>query len=233
MALFMLLRHYPDAKTLTAFFNSVKFKKFFTSFASGLKKSEVKAIQAEIEKNNSIVAPIEVEAAINNYKVESPDIARNLHLANECFNENDLRGAEDKAIEVISKDKRCSEAYVVVGKVAYTRGQFSDAKDAFKTALKCDPEMGEAHYGMGKIELNDDNLSEAIEHLQKAIIMEKGNPEWYADLGKAYMEVRQYAKAAKVLKRAASLDIDNKEYKELAAEADAKQKAHSMVYRGR
>ncbi len=231
IALFLLLRHYPDAHTLSGYFNSAKFKSFFAEFARGMQKSEVKAIQAEIEKNNNVVAPVEVEAAISNFKVDDPEDARMLHLANESFLANDLRDAEDKAIEVIGKDKRCAEAYLLIGKIAFTRGQFADAKEAFKTALKCDKELGEAYYGLGKVEVGNENLSGAIDNLQKAIILEKGNPDWYADLGKAYMQVRQYAKAAKVLKRAASLDIDNKEYRELASEAEDKQKTHSMYSR--
>lgn len=231
VALFLLLRHYPDAKTLASFFNSAKFKTFFTEFARSMKKSEVRAVQAEIEKNNNAVAPIEVEAAISHFKTDDPEAARTLHLANESFLANDLRDAEDKAIEVIGKDKRCAEAYLLIGKIAFSRGQFGDAEEAFKTALKCDKELGEAYYGLGKVEVGNDNLSGAIDHLQKAIILEKGNSDWYADLGKAYMQVRQYAKAAKVLKRAASLDIDNKEYRELASEAEDKQKTHSMYSR--
>ena len=231
LALFLLLRHYPDAKTLASFFSSVKFRTFFTKFAHNMKKSEAKAVQAEIEKNNNVVAPSEVEAAISTFKIDDPEAARTLHLANESFLSNDLRDAEDKAIEVIGKNKRCGEAYLLMGKIAFSRGQFEDAKESFKTALKCDKELAEAYYGLGKVEVGDDNLSEAIDYLQKAIILEKGNPDWYADLGKAYMQVRQYAKAAKVLKRASSLDIDNKEYRDLASEAEEKQKTHSMYSR--
>lgn len=231
IALFLLLRHYPDAKTLAGFFNSAKFKSFFTEFAQGMKKNEIRAVRAEIEKNNNVVAPVEVEAAISNFKVDDPDVARTLHLAHESFQANDLRDAENKAIEIIGKDKRCGEAYILIGKIAFSRGQFDDAKEAFKVALKCDKELGEAHYGLGKIEVAEDNMTGGIDHLQKAIILEKGSPDWYADLGKAYMQVRQYAKAAKVLKRASSLDIDNKEYRELASEAEDKQKSHSMYSR--
>lgn len=233
VALFLLLRHYPDAATLAGFFNSKKFKKFFTNFSKGMKKSEVIAVRAEIEKNNRIVAPSEVEAAITTYKVADPEIARILHLANEAFMTNDLREAEDKAIDAIGQDKRCGEAYVIIGKIAFSRGQYEDAGDAFKTALKCDDNMGEAHYGLGKVELNNDNLTDSIDHLQKAVILEKGNAEWYADLGKAYMEVRQFAKAAKALKKALNLDIGNKEYKDLSAVAENKLRSHSMVYRGK
>jgi tetratricopeptide (TPR) repeat protein len=232
LALFLLLRHYPDANTLASFFGSNKFRKFISEFKFHRKKADnLSSVEAEIQKNNQFVAPSEVEAAISQFKVGDPEVARILHLSSEAFAANDLREAEDKALEAIGKEKKCAEAYVIIGKIAFSRGQFSDAKEAFKTALKCDKELGEAYYGLGKIELNDDNLSEAIDNLQKAIILEKGNADWYADLGRAYMQVRQYSKAAKALKRATSLDIDNKEYKDLASEAEEKQKTHSMYSR--
>lgn len=231
IALFLLLRHYPDAKTLTGFFNSIRFKKYFGEFARGIKKKDLVAMQAEIEKNNQVVAPSEVEEALTTFKVSDPEIARMLHLANEAYSLNDLRAAEDKAIEAISQDKRCAEAYVIIGKIAYSRGQFEDAESAFKTALKCDDELGEAHYGLGKIEFSKDNLTGSLEHLQKAIMLEKGHADWYADLGKAYVEVRQFAKAAKAFKKASNLDVENKEYKDLSNMAEEKIRTHSMVYR--
>jgi Flp pilus assembly protein TadD len=81
------------------------------------------------------------------------------------------------------------------------------------------------------VKLRDENLSDGVEYLQKAVTIDRGNAEWYFELGKAFMGVRQFAKAAKALKRAASLDMENKEYKELASEAEDKQRSHAGIYR--
>ena len=189
-------------------------------------------IMAVIEKdNNKIIAPLEIDEAQKAYKEADPDIAKMLYEADLAMARGDLREAEDLALQAIMKDKKCAHSYVIVGKVAFSRGAFDDAKESFKTALKCDTETAEAYFGLGQIELRDENFSEALMSLQKAVNIDRGNAEWYAELGKAYMQVRQFAKATKALKRAASLDIDNKEYKELASEAEDKQRAHSTVYR--
>jgi len=189
-------------------------------------------IMAVIEKdNNKVIAPLEIDEAQKAYKEADPEIAKILYEADLAMARGDLREAEDLALQAIVKDKKCSHSYVVVGKVAFSRGAFDDAKEAFKMALKCDAETAEAYFGLGQIELRDENYSEALMSLQKAVNIDRGIAQWYAELGKAYMEVRQFAKATKALKRAASLDIDNKEYKELASEAEDKQRAHSTVYR--
>lgn len=183
------------------------------------------------QDNNKIIAPLEINEAKKAYKESDPEIAKILYEADQALARGDLREVEDLALQAIVKDKKCAHSYVLVGKVAFSRGSFDDAKESFKMALKCDAEVAEAYFGLGQIELRDENFSEALMSLQKAVNLNRGVAEWYAELGKAYMQVRQFAKATKALKRAASLDIDNKEYKELASEAEDKQRAHSTVYR--
>lgn len=232
-ALFLLLRHYPQARQTKAFINKEKVIELFKHLPK-LPKIKREKIEEKIQDSidaghNKIAIPVEVpEKIMHNLE---PDVADCIKKADEALESNDLRCAEECSIDAISKDKRCFEAYNIIGKVAFSRGQFSDAKEAFKTAIKCDSEYGEPYYYIGVIEVREENMSKAIEHLEKAIVYEKGNAEWYCELGKAYMEVRQYAKAAKVLKRATSLDIDNKEYRDLSTEAEEKQRTHSQYSR--
>lgn len=205
---------------------------FLQKVFSKKRKDNLDGIKAAIEKGQGgIIAPVEINQAKRAYKEEDSEIARILYEADLALMRNDLREAEELALKAILKDKKSARSYIVIGKVAFARGSFDDAKESFKTALKCDDESGEAYFGLGQIELRDENFSQALDNLQKAVNLDRGVAEWYAELGKAYMQVRQFAKAAKALKRAASLDIDNKEYKELASEAEDKQRAHSTVYR--
>lgn len=217
----------PDIKGSKIMKESI-FSKIFSK-----KPAEDRAdIMAVIQKDNSkIIAPFEINEAQKAYKESDPEIAKMLYEADLALSRGDLREAEDLALQAIVKDKKCAHSYVLIGKVAFSRGAFDDAKESFKAALKCDIETAEAHFGLGQIELKDENFSEALMSLQKAVNLNRGVAEWYAELGRAYMQVRQFAKATKALKRAASLDIDNKEYKELASEAEDKQRAHSTVYR--
>jgi tetratricopeptide (TPR) repeat protein len=226
---FFVLKNFP--KTGESQPERMKKESFWEKAFSKKKESLAESIQEEIEKNQEkIIAPVEINLTSEKYEEADPEIAKLLYEADTAFEKNDLRAAEDLAIEAISKEKKCGQAYVIVGKIAFTRGVLQDAKAAFKAAMKCNDELGEAYFGMGSINLREENFTKAIENLSEAVSIDRGKAEWYAELGKAYMEVRQFAKAAKALKRAASLDIDNKEYKELASEAEDKQRAHATVF---
>jgi len=232
LALYLLLRHYPDAKNFKLKINKEGIMKIVGKFSR--KKAKVGAeIVAEIDKGHTeVVSPVEIEQAVADFD-ENPEIAEILCQAEKAAEENDLRLAEEKALQAIAKNKRCAKAYAIIGSIAYSRGQFQEAKEAYKTALKCNCNLGEAYFGLGQIDFREENFSGAIDFLLKSVILEKGHAEWYGELGKAHLEVRQYAKAAKALKRAASLDIDNKEYRELAAQAEEKQRSHSIYTRYR
>lgn len=231
-ALFLLLRHYPDAKDFKFPINREKFSNFVGRFKGKRKNTVAENIAIEIEKNQEeVVSPVEIEEAVEVYKEENPETAEILFQAEKYYNENDLRTAEEKAIEAIGKNKRCSKAYIIIGDIAYSRGQFPEAKEAYKAAIKCNPSSGEAFFGLGEIEFRAENYTGAIDYLLKSVILEKGHADWYAELGKAHLEIRQFAKAAKALRRAASLDIDNKEYRELASQAEEKQRTHSIYTR--
>jgi len=235
-ALFFLLRHYPEAKEAETVIRHHHLRDFFTRFSKMRRtKNEVEIARAVIDNANPEITPKEVIEAVNTYSDLDPAAAENLYVAEKSLNENDLRQAEEKSLAVISENKHCSGAYVVIGKVAEQRGQFDDAREAFLAAIKCrdGKDISEAYFGLGQIEQRNENLSNSIKYFEKAINAEKGKPEWYFELGKAYIEVRQYAKAAKVLKRAASLDIDNQEYKTVSAEAEEKQRTHSFYSRGK
>lgn len=184
-------------------------------------------IRDEIDKDqDEIISPNKINNAQHDFDEEDPEIAKLLLEANEAILRKDLRDAEDKAAEIVTKNKKCAQAYVIFGNVAFLRGMFDDAKEAYKTAVKCNPTFDEAYFGLGKIELKKENLTEAIKYLQRAVTLNRNVAEWYAELGRAYMEVRQFAKAAKALKRASNLDFENEEYKKLAKEAEEKQRSH-------
>lgn len=235
LALFLLLRHYPETgmRNLTTD-SRQRMKQIFSYFSRFKREKNNKSIETIIDEGKEdVVAPSELEDATKKFNEDDPEVAETLLKSEQALETGDLRETEDKALEVVTKNKRSAFAYLLLGKVAFSRGQFEDAKDAFKTALKCNHNLAEAFYYLGRIDFRNDNISGAIDNFQKSIYAEKGHADWYADLGKAYLEVRQYAKAAKVLKRASSLDIDNKEYRDLASEAEDKQRTHSVYTRGK
>lgn len=206
---------------------------FLQKLLAKRREREEKGIEEAITAGQrDLVSPKEIEDAQVAYFVEDPEVAQLLHESDEALKSGDLRQAEDKAIEAIARDKKCDQAYVFVGEVALKKQNLEDAKEAATTALKCNNENGFAYAILGEIFYREEKYTEAIEYFQRAVNYDRNNPDWQAGLGKAFLEVRQFAKAAKALKRASSLDIDNNEYKELAMEAEEKQRAHSKAYRG-
>lgn len=196
------------------------------------REKELEKIQEEIAKGQeNIIPPRDINEAQKRFNEMDPELARTLFEADQALESEDLRTAEELALEALKKDKRSAQSYVIIGRVASLRGHFEDAKEAYKTAIKSNGELGEAYFGLGEIELRGEDYTKAIEHLQRAVILDRSQPAWHAALGRAYMEVRQFAKAAKALKRATVLDIDNKDYRELAMQAEEKQRSHAQAFR--
>lgn len=185
------------------------------------------------EDQQQIVSPREIEEAKQEFDAEDPEIAKLLRAADEAIRTQDYNTAEEKAIEVLSLDQRCDQAYSFVAYVALKRGELENAAVAAKTALKCNPESAEAYAVIGEIDLTREKYTEAIDNLLKAVMQNRNKASWYGLLGQAYMEVRQFAKSAKAFKRAASLDLDNREYRRLASIAEEKQQSHSRVFRAK
>ena len=237
LAFFLVMRRFPkDLENNVSNIDPEKIEKETIVKWNFFKKreNELDNIKDEISRGQEqVVAPSDIDTAQRRYMEEDPLLARELLEADKAIDAGDLRTAEDIAIAAIKQNKRCAQAYVIIGRVAQQRGVFDEAKEAYKVAKKCNSELAEPYYGLGQIDLKDENYSDAIENLQRAVILDRSRPDWYATLGKAYMEVRQFARAAKALKRAASLDMDNKEYKDLAAEAEEKQRTHSQAFRSR
>ena len=234
---FLVLRNYSktgeESIASGAFKKESKFMNFIKRILSKRREQTEKEIEeAIVSGQRDLVTPKEIEDAQATYYVEDPELAQMLHESNDALLAGDLRLAEDKAIEAIGKDKKCDQAYVFVGQVALAKENLEEASEAAETALKCNPENGFAHAILGEVYYVQEKYTEAIENYQKAVNFDRNNPDWQAGLGKAYSVVRQFAKAAKALKRAASLDIDNAGYKQLAIEAEEKQRAHSKAYRG-
>ncbi|MEK9156033.1 MAG: tetratricopeptide repeat protein [Patescibacteria group bacterium] len=232
LALFLMLRHFPQTKVDGP--NSGVRVAGLWQKVFRVKRDNIEEIQREIIRGQEkIVAPSEIDLARQRYLENDPEIAQLLYESDKALQAQDLREAESLALQAIVRDKKCSQAYVIVGRVAQLRGAFDDAREAYKTAVKCNPENGEAYFGLGQLDLKDENKSGTIDNFHKAVNLDRGRADWHAALGKAYMEVRQFAKAAKSLKRAAALDMENKEYRVLASQAEDKQRSHSQAFRVR
>ena len=238
VALFILLRNYSKTKDAIVLDDVDKPKKeskmfrFWQKYVLRKKEHEEQEIINALKSGQAgIVSPKEIEEAQDSFDAADPEVAKLLVEANESLKDGDLKVAEEKSIEAISKDKHCDQAYAFIAKITAERKDYSDAEEACKTAIKINSNNALARSILGDIYLAKERYTEAITEFQKAVNLDRNSAECQAGLGKAYMQVRQFPKAAKALKRASSLDIDNKEYRALAFEAEEKQKAHARAFR--
>lgn len=236
--LLIMLKNYPKTKNSVLLDDTIKIKKegamfkFWQKYISRKNQREEAEIINTLKSGQSgIVSPREIEDAQNSFDAADPEVAKILFEANEALELKDYKTVEEKSIEALSKDKRCDQAYAFIAKVALERKDLSDAEEACKTAIRINPENILAHSILGEIYLSRERYSEAIIEFQKSVNLDRNDAACQAGLGKAYMEVRQFSKAAKALKRASSLDIDNKEYRDLAFEAEEKQRTHARAFR--
>ena len=206
---------------------------FSNIFAKKRHIEENEIIDAIVADQEEVISPKEIEVAKQSYDADDPAVAKLLYEANLHINEQDYNKAEEKAIMAISLDKHCDQAYAFIAHVALKRGEYENAKIAAETSQKCSSDNALSYAVIGEYFLIKEKYSEAIDNLLKAVMLNRNEAPWYGLLGQAYLEVRQFAKSAKAFKRAASLDLDNREYRRLAAIAEEKQMSHSHVFRSK
>ena len=235
LILFLILKNFPMTKESGAgvvrkknnYFGKIS-EKFFGQFRKKNEEEIKKALSTDAEK---VVSPKEIIDAKKSFWTDDPEIAKILYEANKAILDSNYTKAEKKAIEALSKDKRCDQAYVFIAQVAMNRKKYEEAMESAKAALKCNKTNASAHAILGECNYLGEKYSDSIESYQKAVNVDHNRAEWQAGLGKAYLEIRQFSKATKALKRASSLDIDNKEYKDLASFAEDKQRMHTSAFR--
>ncbi len=235
LMLFLILKNFPMTKEGGSIVHNKKsnyfgalYEKLFGRFRKKNEDEIKKALSTGAEK---IVSPKEISDAKKSFWTDDPEIAKILYEANKAILDSNYTKAEKKAIEALSKDKKCDQAYVFVALVAMNRKKYDEAIESAKAALKCNKTNASAHAILGECNFLEEKYSDSIESYQKAVNVDHNRAEWQAGLGKSYLEVRQFSKAAKALKRASSLDIDNIEYKELASLVEDKQRMHTSAFR--
>ncbi len=233
---FLLIRKYPGSKKpvlVNKKDSRINMASFSRVFARKRHVEEDEIRGAIVADQEDIVTPVELETAKQKYDAEDPEIAKLLFESSESIKSGDLNTAEEKAIQALTADKHCDQAYAFIASIALKRGEHENAKIAADTAVKCNPENPMSYAVMGEYYLIKEKYSEAIDNLLKAVMINRNEASWYGLLGQAYLEVRQFAKSAKAFKRASCLDLDNKEYRRLAAIAEEKQMSHSHVFRSK
>ncbi len=100
---------------------------------------------------------------------------------------------QDSDAQTQEKKEPSVKAYLLVGDVYYSSGEYDAAMIAFRRALEKEPENVYALYGLGRTQLRMLQFSAAIENLKKAISLDSNFAPAYVALAQAYTDRYTYA----------------------------------------
>ena len=99
--------------------------------------------------------------------------------------------------QTAAKKEPSVKAYLLVGDVYYSSGEYDAALIAFRRALEKEPNNVYALYGLGRTQLRLLQFSAAIENLKKAIALDSNFAPAYVALAEAYTDRFIYAQDKK------------------------------------
>ena len=103
------------------------------------------------------------------------------------------------------KEPQNAGAYLRLGN-AYAQSQrFSEAAEAYKSALGIDPTLDDAYHALGAVAFNQKNYPEALKYFQRGLERSPKDSLRLYDIGNVYMQLNEFDKAAKFYSEA----IDN------------------------
>ncbi|MEI7708353.1 MAG: tetratricopeptide repeat protein [Chlorobium sp.] len=105
------------------------------------------------------------------------------------------------------KNPKDATGYMLLGQ-GYARSErYSEAKEAYKSALAINPKLDEAYHALGAIAFNQKNYAESLKYFQKHLEHAPKDSLTLYDIGNAYMQLKEFDNAAKSY----SESIDNSE----------------------
>lgn len=93
------------------------------------------------------------------------------------------------------------KAYLLVGDVYYSSGEYDAAMIAFRRALEKEPNNVYALYGLGRTQLKMHQITAAIENLKRAIAIDGNYAPLYVALAQAYTDRYLYAQDKEAAKK--------------------------------
>ena len=105
------------------------------------------------------------------------------------------------------KNPKDAGAYMLLGNGYARNERYSEAADAYKSALAINPKLEEAYHALGAVAFNQKNYTESLKYFQKHLEHAPKDSLTLYDVGNAYMQLKQFDKAAKSYSEA----IDNSE----------------------
>lgn len=171
-----------------------------------------------VETNATPISAGQPPATANSTKTPQPKDPL-LVKAEALFAHNKVTEAEKIYIELITKNPLQPLYYNRIGIIYLEQGNYEDAKDAFREAVRLEAGNDSAYNNLGTAYYNLERYWEAVEAYEKSIQLNNLVGLRYANLGLALMVLKEYERARNAFERAALLEPETEDYKEMYKKA--------------
>lgn len=126
-------------------------------------------------------------------------------LAFSALERKRLMEAEELAKKAIENDPRQGNAYYVLARIYYLKGDKILAEQYARKAIELYPDMALAQALLGLILAETEKVEQAIPHLEKVVELSPSNAPGWLNLGLAYYQKGELDKAKEAMKKAIGL----------------------------
>ena len=126
--------------------------------------------------------------------------------AQEAQNHRDLRGAEDKYVEILKLRPDLAEVRANLGVVHHLLGEYREAVSDFEATLRVKPELFAPNLFLGIDLLQLHQPERAVTYLQRAQRLNPKDVQAVLHLGRAFADLREFNKANEWYLRATEID---------------------------
>lgn len=143
--------------------------------------------------------------------------------------EENFKEAEKKYIEVVSLDRRNTEAYKSLGEIYFQMKEFSHAKEIFQHILKLDEGSDSAYSSLGLIATAEGHLEEAKNDYLQSLAINNKVANHHINLGEIYYSLKKDKKALDCFQEAVRLEPNNPKNLDCLLEACIKCKEKELA----
>jgi len=152
-----------------------------------------------------------------------------LEEAKSLVEQDKLKEAEDKYIEIISLNPKDIDAYNGLGDVYTKMKDYQHAKETFQHILRLDAQDDTAYASLGMIAIQEGDLKQAEKDYAQSVALNNKVAAHHIDLGEACLALRDINKALKCFQEAVRLEPNNPKNLDLLLEASIKIKDKSLA----
>ena len=127
------------------------------------------------------------------------------YLARVQYLLNKFNDAERNARLVLKLGGNAARPYNQIGLILVEKGEYEQALEAYKAAIRAKPDMSEAHVNAGMLLLKLNRLSDALQYLTSAIRLNPGLADALYHRGRVYIALNRFEEAENDLAAAVSL----------------------------